>query len=162
MTKNNIIFSEKEIMKIASREALLGIRKKDGGPFGAVIVRKNKIIAKAHNQVIKNQDPTCHAEMQVIKKAAKKIGKFDLSKCEIYSNCEPCPMCLGAIHWAKMKKLYYGVTRKDAKKLGFDDQFIYDAISGKVKHQQVIKKNIEREISSKAFKKINKNKKLSY
>ncbi|MFH0776505.1 MAG: nucleoside deaminase [Patescibacteria group bacterium] len=124
-------------MQIAIDEAEKGLRKKDGGPFGAVIVYKGKVIAKAHNQVLKNSDPTCHAEMQAIRAAAKKLKRFDLSDCEIYSSCEPCPMCLGAIHWAKMRQLYFGATRSDAAKIGFDDKFIYDVILGTAKKKQV-------------------------
>ncbi|MFH0834594.1 MAG: nucleoside deaminase [Patescibacteria group bacterium] len=126
-----------KFMQIAIAEAELGLRRKDGGPFGAVIIRRGKIVARAHNQVLKNSDPTCHAEMQAIRAAAKKLKRFDLSDCEIYSSCEPCPMCLGAIHWAKMRKLYFGATRSDAAKIGFDDKFIYDVILGAAKKKQV-------------------------
>ena len=124
-------------MKIAKEEAEKGMRSKDGGPFGAVIVRKGKVIAQGHNLVFKTNDPTAHAEITVIRMATKKLGRFDLSDCEIYSSCEPCPMCLAAIHWAKMKKLYFGCTRKDAENIGFDDKFIYDVIKGTAKKMQV-------------------------
>jgi guanine deaminase len=124
-------------MKIAKKESEKGMRANEGGPFGAIIVRNEKIIAKGHNKVIKTNDPTAHAEVIAIREASKKLGRFDLSDCEIYSSCEPCPMCLAAIHWAKMRKLYFGCTRKDAKKIGFDDKFIYDVIKGTAKKKQV-------------------------
>lgn len=133
-----------KFMKIAVKEALNGLRKNEGGPFGAVIIRKGKIIARAHNEVIKTNDPSAHAEIVAIRKASKKLKRFNLSDCEIYSSCEPCPMCFAAIHWAKMKKLYYGCTRNDAEKIGFDDKFIYDVIKGISKKKQIAVKQIER------------------
>ena len=93
-------------------EALKGVRENHGGPFGAVIVKNGEIISKAHNEVIKNNDPTDHAEMMAIREASKKLERFDLSDCELYTSCEPCPMCFAAIHWAKIKKVYYGCTGK--------------------------------------------------
>jgi len=126
-----------KFMQLAIEEAKKGIQNKDGGPFGAVIVKDGKVISKAHNMVLKTNDPTNHAEMIAIRKACKKLGRFDLSDCEIYSSGESCPMCFSAIHWAKMKKVYYGCTRKDAEKIGFDDNFIYDVLSGKAKKKQV-------------------------
>lgn len=90
-------------MKVAIDEAFKGIENNEGGPFGAVITKNGKIISKSHNEVIKNQDPTCHAEMIAIRRACAKLGTLNLSDCEIYSSCEPCPMCFSAIHWAKMK-----------------------------------------------------------
>jgi guanine deaminase len=100
----------------------------NGGPFGAVIVKDGKIIAQGVNRVTSSIDPTAHAEVTAIREASKKLGTFDLSGCVIYSSCEPCPMCLGAIYWARLDKLYYGNTKKDAKDIGFDDSFIYDEI----------------------------------
>ena len=115
-------------MQIAYEEAEKGMRLGHGGPFGAVIVKEGKIIAKAHNEVLLNNDATCHAEIQAIRKASKKLKRFDLNDCELYVTGEPCPMCFGGIHWAKMKKVYYACSIKDAEKIGFDDKFIYDAI----------------------------------
>ena len=126
-----------KFMKVAVEEAFLGIRNGEGGPFGAVIVKDGKIIATAHNEVIKTNDPTMHAEVNVIRKASKLLGRFDLSDCEIYSSCEPCPMCFAAIHWAKMKKLYIGASRYDAARIGFDDQYIYDVINRTAQNTQV-------------------------
>ena len=102
--------------------------KKGGGPFGAVIVKDGKVIATGVNRVSANTDPTAHAEVNVIRKAAKKLGTFDLAGCDIYTSCEPCPMCLGAIYWAHLDKMYYGNSKTDAGNIGFDDSFIYDEI----------------------------------
>ena len=99
-----------------------------GGPFGAVIVKDGKIVSTGVNRVTAHTDPTAHAEVTAIRKAAKKLGTFDLKGCEIYTSCEPCPMCLGAIYWAHLDKMYYGNTKTDAKNIGFDDSFIYDEI----------------------------------
>ena len=130
-------------MKMAIDEAYRGMRADDGGPFGAVIVKDGEVIAIGHNQVVKTNDPTAHAEIVAIRIATKKLGRFDLSDCEIYSSCEPCPMCFSAIHWAKMKSLYYGATRTDAADIGFDDQYIYDVIEGKASVEQVTKACID-------------------
>ncbi|MDR0863752.1 MAG: nucleoside deaminase [Candidatus Symbiothrix sp.] len=96
-----------------------------GGPFGAVIVKEGKEVASGYNQVTVKVDPTAHAEVTAIRKAAKKLKTFDLSGCEIYTSCEPCPMCLSAIYWARIDKIYYANTQTDAKAIGFDDSFIY-------------------------------------
>ena len=103
--------------------------KKGGGPFGAVIVRNGEIIASGVNGVTRYNDPTAHAEVTAIRKATRKLGSFDLSGCEIYTSCEPCPMCLGAIYWARLSKMYYANTKTDARDIGFDDSFIYDEIA---------------------------------
>ena len=119
---------EKNHMEIAIQEAKEGLQKKEGGPFGAVITKNNEIIARAHNMVLQTNDPTSHAEITCIRKACAKLGKFDLSDCVIYSTCQPCPMCYGAIHWAKIPKCIYGCVAEDAEKGGFSDRAIYDAI----------------------------------
>lgn len=107
----------------------IGNIKKGGGPFGAVVVKDNKIIATGTNRVTHQNDPTAHAEVTAIRKACRKLGTFDLSDCQIYSSCEPCPMCLSAIYWAHIDKLFYGNTKADAKYIDFDDSFIYDEIA---------------------------------
>ena len=99
-----------------------------GGPFGAVIAKEGKIISTGVNHVTKSNDPTAHAEIDAIRKAASILGTFDLSGCELFASCEPCPMCLGAIYWAHIDKLYYGNSKSDAKDVGFDDSFIYDEL----------------------------------
>lgn len=103
--------------------------KNGGGPFGAVIVKDGEIISEASNSVTIDHDPTAHAEVNAIRKATSKLGTFDLSGCEIYTSCEPCPMCLGAIYWAHLDRIYYGNDRKDAAEIGFDDDFIYNEIA---------------------------------
>jgi guanine deaminase len=140
-----------KFMNEAVKEARKGVNKGDGGPFGAVIVKNGKVISKAHNQVLKTNDPTAHAEIQAIRKASKKLSRFDLSDCEIYSSSEPCPMCFAAIHWAKMKKLYYGCGRHDAANIDFDDEFIYDVICKTASKHQVDSKQIDREECLKVF-----------
>ncbi len=117
----------------ARKEAIKGVKKGQGGPFGAIIVKNDKIIARAHNTVVSGTDPTAHAEINVIRKASKKLKTFNLSDCELYSSCEPCPMCFSAIYWARIKKVYYVATRNDAAKAGFDDANFYEMLSGKKK-----------------------------
>src|SRR5688572_14525589 len=99
-----------------------------GGPFGAVVVCNGKIISRGYNNVLSSNDPTAHAEVDAIRKACQALGTVELANCELYTSCEPCPMCLGAIYWAQLKKVYYGNTKADAASIGFDDQFIYDEI----------------------------------
>lgn len=107
-----------------------------GGPFGAVIVKNGKIIAESGNSVTKDNDPTAHAEVNAIRKAAKKLGTFDLSGCIIYASCEPCPMCLGAIYWAHLDRIYYGANQHDAAQINFDDAFIYEELAVPVEERQ--------------------------
>lgn len=118
----------KRFMKMAIKLAEKSVEK-GGGPFGAVIVREGTVIAKGNNLVTLNNDPTAHGEVTAIRKACKKLGTFDLSSCIIYTSCEPCPMCLSAIYWARIEAIYYGCTKDDAKDIGFDDSFIYQQIA---------------------------------
>jgi len=113
-----------EFMRKAIRLSLDNV-KKGGGPFGAVIVKDGKVISAGTNNVTAKNDPTAHAEIDAIRKAAKNLKNFDLSGCELYTSCEPCPMCLSAIYWARISRIYYGNTKKDAAKIGFMDDFIY-------------------------------------
>lgn len=113
-------------MKMAIQEARKGIRHGHGGPFGAVIVKNDVVVGKGHNQVVKNNDPTCHGEMMAIHKACKNLGTFDLSGCEIYTTGEPCPMCMAAILWANIDKVYYGCNIVDTEDIGFRDKKFYD------------------------------------
>ena len=120
-----------EFMNIAKQNAERGIKEKEGGPFGAVIVDKDgKIIANGNNQVLKQNDPTAHAEIVAIRNACKKLEKYDLSGYTLYTSCEPCPMCLSAIIWSNIKEVYYGCTKKDAGEIGFRDDAIYDYLKG--------------------------------
>lgn len=116
--------------------------KNGGGPFGAVIVKDGEIVAEASNSVTVDNDPTAHAEVNAIRAATRKLGTFDLQGCDIYTSCEPCPMCLGAIYWARLDKIYYANDRKDAARIGFDDDFIYKEIalkpSERSKHMEIL------------------------
>lgn len=118
-------------MTKAIMEAYEGINNKHGGPFGCVIVKDGKIIGQGHNKVLLNKDPTCHGEMEAIRNACKNIGNHDLSGCELYTTAEPCPMCLGAILWSNIKKVYYGCNQKDTDSIGFRDEKFYDFFNGK-------------------------------
>lgn len=111
-----------KFMKLAVEEARKGITAGDGGPFGAVIVKDGKVISKAHNQVVKNNDPTCHGEINAIRKACKKLKTFDLTGCEIYTTGYPCPMCFCAILWSNIGKVYYGCNTTDTEIIGFRDK----------------------------------------
>ncbi|WP_191274420.1 nucleoside deaminase [Neobacillus kokaensis] len=116
-------------MKIAVDAALENVLTNGGGPFGAVVVRNGQIISIGRNQVTTINDPTAHAEIQAIRTACRNLNSFQLTGCELYTSCEPCPMCLGAIYWARLSKVYYACTNEDAAKIGFDDQYIYKQIA---------------------------------
>ena len=116
-------------MQRAIELALENVRLVRGGPFGAVIVRDGTLVAEAYNVVTSTCDPTAHAEVTAIRRAATALHSFDLKGCEIYTSCEPCPMCLGAIYWARLDRIYYGCTHKDAADAGFDDSAIYEELS---------------------------------
>lgn len=118
-------------IKIATEAAKTGINNNEGGPFGAVITDKEgNIIATGNNQVLKNNDPTAHAEVVTIREACKKLNTYDLSEYILYTSCEPCPMCLSAIVWSNIKEIYYACTREDAAKIGFRDDLIYEYLKG--------------------------------
>lgn len=116
---------EKKFMKRAIEMGRSGMEKNQGGPFGCVVVKNGSIIAEGNNRVTRDNDPTAHAEIIAIRNACKALKDFQLTDCEIYTSCEPCPMCFGAIYWARPKRVYYAATREDAAKAGFDDDFIY-------------------------------------
>ncbi len=116
-------------MRLAIQSAIEGVKEKEGGPFGACVVKDNKVIAVAHNTVLRDGDPTCHAEMNAIRLASKKLGTYELKDCEIYSTAEPCPMCLAAIYWARIDKIYVSVDKSIAAKYGFDDDFFYQQMA---------------------------------
>ena len=117
-----------EYMKIAKELSEENLKTNVGGPFGACVVKDGKIIGMGSNHVLSNNDPTAHAEIIAIRDACQKIGSYDLSGCELYTSCYPCPMCLSAIIWSNIKKTYYGNTKEDAASIGFRDDFIYDYI----------------------------------
>ena len=122
-----------------------------GGPFGCVIVKKNKIIAEGTNLVTLSKDPTAHAEVVAIREACKKLNTFNLNGCVLYTSCEPCPMCLSAIYWSRIDNIFYANTRDDAKKINFDDSLIYSEISKKNEEKKIKIKQIMRDEALKAF-----------
>ena len=124
---------------------------RNGGPFGAVIVKDGEIIAKGVNRVTSNNDPTAHAEVNAIREAASKLKTFDLKGCVIYSSCEPCPMCLGAIYWAHLDKLYFANTKLDAKDIDFDDSFIYKELELTIENRKIPTVQILRDEAIVAF-----------
>ena len=117
--------NNEKFMRLAIEKSLESVDN-GGGPFGAVVVKDGEVVAVASNSVTLDNDPTAHAEVNAIRMACKKLGTFDLSGCEIYASCEPCPMCLASIYWARIGKLYYANTKVDADKIGFSDSFIYE------------------------------------
>lgn len=139
--------THKEYMKMAAELARENVQK-GGGPFSAVIVKDGEVIATGCNRVTDKHDPTAHAEVEAIRKATKKLGTHDLSGCSIYASCEPCPMCLGAIYWARLDQLFFGNTRSDAASIGFDDEFIYRELKKPIDQrsiptQQIVTENIK-------------------
>ena len=149
-------------MEIANNCAKNGMNSNEGGPFGAVIIDKDgNIIASGNNTVIKNGDPTEHAEMNVIREACKKLGTYDLSGCTLYTSCEPCPMCLSAIIWANIKDVFYACTRQDAGNIGFRDDMIYEFLKGN-KKDIINLKQIDRDDCKDLFKEYKNNGKTIY
>lgn len=144
---------EKKFMREAIRLAEDGMNSDSGGPFGAVVVKNGEIIAQGFNRVTSDNDPTAHAEVIAIREACKKMGTFQLDDCEIYTSCEPCPMCLGAIYWARPRKVYYACTREDAAAANFDDQFIYDELELKIDERKVPFENMIRDEGRHVFQK---------
>ena len=142
-----------EFMKEAIRLSVANVEEGKGGPFGAVIVKDGKIIARGVNQVTSSNDPTAHAEVVAIRMACQSLNSFQLEGCEIYTSCEPCPMCLGAIYWARPDKLFYANSKEDAARIQFDDQFIYEEIARPVEERKLFTKQILREEALEAFKK---------
>lgn len=166
INKNNLSSMPENEHKIFMREAIrLSIEsvKSNGGPFGAVIVKDGKIIAKGNNQVVQNNDPTAHAEVNAIRNATKYLGTISLNGCVIYTSCEPCPMCLGAIYWAHLDKIYFANTKTDAKNIDFDDSFIYEEIALPYNKRKVSTNQILRDEALIAFKEwMNKADKIKY
>ena len=139
-------------MREAIRLSLNKMHGDHGGPFGAVVVRNGKIVGRGWNQVTSTNDPTAHAEMVAIRDACKRLKTFQLDDCELYTSCEPCPMCLSAIYWARFQKVYYGNTRKDAKRIDFDDDLIYDEVAAPIAKRKIPMKQLLRLEALAAFK----------
>jgi tRNA(Arg) A34 adenosine deaminase TadA len=127
---------------LAIAEAVRGCQAGQGGPFGAVVVKDGAVIAKAANAVVANNDPTAHAEVQAIRAACATLGSFSLAGCDIYASCEPCPMCLGAILWARLRAVYYAATRGDAAVAGFDDAAFYEALDAGVNALAMVREHV--------------------
>ena len=142
--KNKFMFKAIEL-SIKSAETI-------GGPFGCVIVKENKIISEGSNKVTSTNDPTAHGEIVAIREACLKLNTFNLSGCELYSTCEPCPMCLSAIYWSHIDKIFYANTRDDAKNIDFDDSFIYSEINKKIEDRKIQMIQMHRDEALKAFK----------
>jgi guanine deaminase len=139
-------------MRMAIKLSENNVTKELGGPFGAVIVKDGKVIAKSANKVTTSNDPTAHAEVSAIRLACKKLKTFDLSRCIIYTSCEPCPMCLGAIYWSRIDMIYYGNTKKDAAAINFDDNFIYEELDKPMNRRQLPIRQMLRDEAQQAFK----------
>ncbi len=154
---------EEKFMREAIRISLENVTSGNGGPFGAVIVKNGAIIATGANEVTCANDPTAHAEIVAIRNACKQLGSFQLDDCEIYCSCEPCPMCLGAIYWARPAKIYYANTKKDAADINFDDDFIYREIELPVNQRKLPTIQLLRNEAQEAFKEwTNSTKKTEY
>ena len=129
--------NENEFMKRAIELSMLAIQDGKGGPFGCVIVKNGKIVGEGSNKVTSTNDPTAHAEVVAIRNACANLNTFQLDGCEIYTSCEPCPMCLGAIYWARPARIFYANTRQDAADIGFDDSMIYEEITAHLKDRKI-------------------------
>lgn len=136
---------DEKFMRRAIALAQNGIDRSDGGPFGAVVVKNGEIVGEGNNRVTSTNDPTAHAEVVAIRNACEKLGSFQLDDCIIYTSCEPCPMCLGAIYWARPKRVFFACTREDAAEIGFDDEFIYKEIEKNFEHRQMRLVNLLRD-----------------
>ncbi|WMW24861.1 nucleoside deaminase [Methanolobus sediminis] len=133
-----------KFMQAAIDEAREGMEHNHGGPFGAIIVRDGKIVSRSHNEVLLTNDPTAHAEVLAIRKASEILENFDLSDCEIYTSSQPCPMCLAAIYWSRIKKVYFGTNKEDVAVIGFDDSRFYKLIRGEEDKNPLEIVNIDR------------------
>ncbi|MCZ4244539.1 nucleoside deaminase [Pedobacter punctiformis] len=139
-------------MRMAIALSVQNVSENMGGPFGAVIVKDGKVIAQSANKVTSTNDPTAHAEVSAIRLACTALNTFDLSGCVVYTSCEPCPMCLGAIYWSRIETIYYANTKADAGKIGFDDQFIYDELDKPMEKRSLPVIQMLRDEAMQAFK----------
>ena len=142
-----------KFMRKAIRLSIANVEKLKGGPFGAVIVKNGKVIARGTNNVTATNDPTAHAEIVAIRKACKILKTYQLTGCEIYTSCEPCPMCLAAIYWARPDKIYYANSKEDAAAINFDDNLIYEEIAKPVSERKIFTQQLLRDEAQAAFKK---------
>ena len=144
--------SQKNIFMMRAIELSIESAKSKGGPFGSIIVKNNKIIAEGSNKVTMNNDPTAHGEIVAIRDACQTLNTFDLSGCDLYSSCEPCPMCLSAIYWSRINSVFYANTRIDAKAIDFDDSFIYSEINKDLENRKIKMHQMHRDEALEAFK----------
>ena len=140
-----------DFMREAIRLSIEKMEAGNGGPFGAVVVKDGRIIARGFNQVTRTHDPTCHAEVDAIRKACAALGTFQLDGCDLYTSCEPCPMCLGAIYWARPARVFFGNTKADAAAVGFDDQFIYQELEKPLDERQIPMRQLLRDEAQEGF-----------
>ena len=145
--------NKNKFMLEAVTAALKGMENNEGGPFGCVIVKDGKIVGRGNNKVTSNNDPTAHAEIMAIRDACENLNTFQLEGCEIYTSCEPCPMCFGAIYWARPDKVYYGCSQQDAADINFDDEFIYKEIELPYEKRSIPFEQLAREIALEPFQK---------
>ena len=138
-------------MQEAIQLAYEGMRNGEGGPFGAIVVKNGEIIGKGNNKVAVTNDPTAHAEVVAIREACRHLNHFQLEDCTLYTSCEPCPMCLGAIYWARPKQVFFACTREDAANIGFDDHFIYEEMEMPLQERKIPAVQLLREEALKAF-----------
>lgn len=150
MTEASNLYSV-EFMKLALTEARTGITEGHGGPFGAVVVKDGTVVASGHNRVLKNNDSTCHGEIDTIRKAEQVLGSYDLSGCELYTTAEPCPMCLAAILWANIGKVYYGCTKHDCEEIGFRDAVFDKMLGGRANIEAGFLEERDRELCLRVF-----------
>lgn len=140
-----------QFMSEAIRLSRVKMQAGQGGPFGAVLVRRGQIIARGWNQVLASNDPTAHAEVMAIRAACRKLRRFHLADCELYTSCEPCPMCLAAIYWAQLRRVYFANTRRDAARIGFSDDLIYREISRPLSKRRIPMRPLMRAEAAQAF-----------
>ena len=141
-----------KFMREAIRLSVQMMRRGKGGPFGAIVVKGNKIVGRGSNQVTSSNDPTAHAEIVAIRDACRRLETFSLHNCDLYTSCEPCPMCLSAIYWARIRSVFYGNTRKDAAKIAFDDAKIYHEVGLPIRKRELVMKQLLRDEALVAFK----------
>jgi tRNA(Arg) A34 adenosine deaminase TadA len=146
-----LFFMKEQFMRAAIQLSLTKMRDNYGGPFGAVVVRKGKVVGRGWNQVTSTNDPTAHAEVAAIRDACRRLKTFQLDDCELYTSCEPCPMCLSAIYWARLKRVYYANTRKDAAKIDFDDDLIYREVAKPIARRLIPMKQLLRDEALQVF-----------
>jgi guanine deaminase len=151
VTTTSILSLNQRFMREAIRLSLQMMRRGKGGPFGAVVVRGNRIVARGWNQVTTGNDPTAHAEITAIRQACRRLRTFQLSDCDLYTSCEPCPMCLSAIYWARLRAVYFGNTRRDAAKIAFDDDFIYRQVALPLSKRAIPMRKLLRQEALSAF-----------